>query len=309
MTTAITYLTALLRLGRPLFLAGGFLHFALGTLIALVGGAPFNPQAFLWGQIAVTAVQLMTHYGNEYYDLAADRRNPTPTRWSGGSRVLVDGRVAPAVALGITLFFGTVGVVAGLVLAIVHDAGSLAPGMILLAAVLALGYSAPPLRLHSRGLGELTVAVIVTLLTPLLGYKLQAGRLALAPLLAVAPLFALQFAMMLTLELPDATGDAIVGKRTLVVRLGSAGAVRLHNAALVAAYVALPFLICSGLPPLAAGAVLLSAPVAIWQAVRLARGSWTDPTTWDSTSFWAIGLLVGPAVSELAAFLWLFQSR
>lgn len=307
--TAITYLAALFRLGRPLFLTGGFLLYALGVLIALVGGAPINPRALLWGQVAVTAVQLMTHYGNEYYDLPADRRNPSPTRWSGGSRVLVRGQVAPAVALSVTLFFGVVGLAAGVGLVTWFGAGTPALVLIALAAVLALGYSAPPLRLHSRGLGELTVALIVTLLTPVLGFYLQAGRLALSPFLAVAPLFPLQFAMMLVLELPDATGDALVGKHTLVVHLGLDGAVRAHNAALAVSYGSLPFLVWAGLPPLAAGAVLLGAPVAAWQAVRLARGSWTDPSTWDSASFWAIGLLVGPALAELAAFLWLYQSR
>lgn len=309
MIEAITYVKALLRLGRLLFLTGGFLLYGLGALVALVSGAPLDGAALLWGQVAVTAIQVMTHYSNEYYDLAADRANPTPTRWAGGSRILVTGRLSPRVALGIALVFCGIGLAAGLALAFALHRGSLSLLLVLLAAVMALGYSAPPLRLHSRGLGELSVALVVTLLTPLLGFFLQAGQLALPPLLPIVPLFGLQFAMMLVLELPDAVGDAAVGKHTLVVRLGPAGAVRLHNLALAIAYLSLPFLIRLGLHPLVALAALLSSPVALWHMGRLIRGAWRDPDVWDSLSFWAIGLLVGTAAAEVAAFLWLLQSR
>jgi 1,4-dihydroxy-2-naphthoate octaprenyltransferase len=309
MITATTYLASLFQLGRVLFLTGGFLLYGLGALVALASGAPLDATALFWGQVAVTAIQLMTHYSNEYYDLPADQVNPTPTRWAGGSQVLVAGRVSPAVALGIALLSCGVGLAAGLTLTFILHEGLLTLGLIVLAAVLAFGYSAPPLRLHSRGLGELTVALIVTVLTPLLGYSLQVERLPLRPLLAVVPLFLLQFAMMLILEIPDQAGDTAVGKRTLVVQLGPAGAVRLHNLLLCAAYLSLPVLIWAGLPPVAAGAVLLSAPVALWQGARLARGAWRAGDRWDNLSFWAIGLLVGTAAAEVLAFLWILQSQ
>ncbi len=178
-----------------------------------------------------------------------------------------------------------------------------------LGALIALASGAPPFRLDSRGLGELTVALIVTVLTPLMGFALQAGRLTLLPLLVVVPLFALQFAMMLVLELPDLAGDTAVGKRTLVAQLVPAGAVRLHSTVLALAYLSLPCLVWAGLPPIVAAAALLSAPVALWQARRLSQGAWGDRSAWGSLSFWAIGLLVGTAVAEVFAFLWAFQSR
>ena len=42
-----------LRLGRPLFLIGGFLLHGLGVVIALTAGASLNVSALIWGQIAV----------------------------------------------------------------------------------------------------------------------------------------------------------------------------------------------------------------------------------------------------------------
>src|SRR6185295_4945507 len=98
---------ALVRLGRPLFLGGGFVLYGLGAAIAAqagacVGGA-IDWRRFVWGQIAITATQLMTHYCNDYCDYEADRANATPTRWSGGSRVLPAGELPRAVALAAAL--------------------------------------------------------------------------------------------------------------------------------------------------------------------------------------------------------------
>ncbi|MES1166090.1 MAG: prenyltransferase, partial [Verrucomicrobiota bacterium] len=89
---------AFIRLGRPHFLLGGGLLFGLGAAIAVAGGAVFDVRLHCLGQAGITCVQLMTHYANDYFDLAADRANATPTRFSGGSRVLPSGVLSPRVA-------------------------------------------------------------------------------------------------------------------------------------------------------------------------------------------------------------------
>lgn len=299
----LSRLSAGIRLGRPLFLVGGVLMHTVGVLIALNVGASLNWSALLWGQLAVTSVQLMTHYSNEYFDLPADRLNPHPTRWTGGSQVLVRGELDPGLAGLVATVFGVIGLAAGLVLALMVNAGPLALPLIVLALVLALQYSAPPLALHYRGLGEVTEAVIVMGLTPLLGYYLQQGALNTRPLLVLIPLMLLQVDMMLVLNLPDEAGDRAAGKTTLVVGLGAAGAVRLHNGLLAAAYLSLPLLASIDMPRLVAAALLMPAPVALWQAWRLARGAWQEPARWNSLAFWAIGLPVGSAGAVAAAYL------
>lgn len=60
MAPALTQLVALIRLGRPLFLGGGFLLFALGAALARVAGHAIDPARYALGQGAVTALQLMT---------------------------------------------------------------------------------------------------------------------------------------------------------------------------------------------------------------------------------------------------------
>jgi len=293
-----------IRLGRPLFLVGGFLFHALGVVIALYTGARLNLPALFWGQVAITSIQLMTHYSNDYFDLAADRANQTPARWSGGSRILPAGLLPPRVALIAAIGLALLALAATLVLGLWLTAPLTIP-LLLLALLLAWGYSAPPLRLHSRGVGELTTALLVPGLTPLVGFYLQAGLLELLPFLAVFPLCCFQFAMLLSINFPDAAGDAVTGKRTLVVRLGSEQAARLYVAILSAAYLSLPLLVWSGLPlPVALAAGLL-APAAAWQIWRVRRGAWANPAAWDSLAFWSIGLLMGTAALETAAFLWL----
>jgi 1,4-dihydroxy-2-naphthoate octaprenyltransferase len=253
--------------------------------------------------VAITSIQWMTHYSNEYFDLAADQANSTPTRWAGGSRVLVSGWLRPQVALAAALALAGIALVAAIVLALWVRPGPWTFPVLVTGLLLSWGYSAPPWKLHSRGLGELAIAVVVAGLTPLVGYYLQRGRLDLVPILAVLPLCALQFAQALGIELADMEGDAATGKRTLVVRLGRPAAARLMIAAMVLAYAMVPLLALLGLPLVVGIAILLSMPVATWQAWRLARGAYSDPRQWDSVAFVGVGLVMGTAALELVAFV------
>src|ERR1700724_2579167 len=100
---ALARVRAFGRLGRPLFLGGGFVMYALGAALAGYAGVVVDWPRYAWGQLVVTAIQLATHYSNDYFDVAADKANATPTRWSGGSRVLVDGGLPRWVALATAL--------------------------------------------------------------------------------------------------------------------------------------------------------------------------------------------------------------
>ncbi|HYO89761.1 MAG TPA: prenyltransferase [Candidatus Limnocylindrales bacterium] len=300
---------AFIRLGRLQFLAGGVLLHALGVSMALYSGATLDITALVWGQIAITATQLMTHYANDYFDLEADQANQTPTRWSGGSRVLVDGALPAQTALVAALVLAAIALGANSVLNIfVHP--SLATFVLLAVSQCAAWfYSAPPLRLHSRGLGELMAAIVVAGLTPITGYMLQRGQLDLLPVLAVTPLVALQFAMLLSIEFPDAEGDRQVGKGTLVVRLGMRHGIMLYTLAVCSAFVSLPLLVRAGLPGGVGLAVAALLPVAVgllWQAVR---GDWCNPLRWGSFAFHTVLLLMGATAAQVLAFLLLIGLR
>ncbi len=296
-----------LRLGRPLFLLGGFLLHGLGIVMALYDGAKLDVEVLLWTQVAITAAQLMTHYSNDYFDLAADAANTTPTRWSGGSRILAEGHLPSRVALITAVVMAVVSLLATLYLALVLESGPLTTPLLLLAIALGWSYSSPPFQLNMHGLGEITGAILITGLTPIAGYYLQAGALTIHPFLAVLPLACFQFAMLLVINFPDAAGDIASGKHTLLYFLGPARAVRLYVGALLLAYFSLPVLVWLGLPTLVAGALLLISPMAIWQGWRMWRGAWADAKEWDSLGFWSIGLVMGSSGAEFVAFLLLVQ--
>ncbi len=294
-------LAAFVRLGRPQFLVGGFVLYGLGAALAAAGGARFDGARYAWGQVVVTLTQLMTHYANDYFDLEADRANLTPTAWSGGSRVLPGGVLAPSVALRAALALLAAAVAAVLLLA--RRAGTAPAALAAAMIALAWQYSAPPGRFCARGLGEAATALVVTGLVPAFGFLLQARALGRPVFLAAALPCALQFAMLLAIEFPDAAGDAAAGKRTLVVRMGALPAARLYAALTLAAFGALPLWAAAGLPARVALAPLVLAPIAVWQALRVARGGYGDSARWGSIAFWSVALLIAGAGVELGATL------
>ena len=290
-------LVAFVRLGRPLFLGGGFVLFALGAAVARASGHAIDGSRYALGQAAVTAFQLMTHYANDYFDLDADRANLTPTKWSGGSRVLTAGELPHRVALVAAIVLAVIGGVLALLL------GGRALLTLAVIFVLAWGYSAPPLRLCARGLGELDTAVVVTVLVPWLGFSLQApdGVGAHTLVLAIVPLALLQFAMLVAIEFPDAAGDAAAGKRTLVVRLGAARSVWLYVAAVTLAFLWLPLAWGLGLPSAVVLAAAIPAPIAGWR-ISSVRADSANVAAYERLTFFAVLLLVAMSACELIAF-------
>lgn len=297
-------LLAFLKLGRPQFLIGGFALYGLGAALSTVSFGPVDWPRYAWGQAFISAVQLMTHYSNDYFDLEADRANSTPTRWSGGSRVLINGAVPPIAALIAALVLAVValGVAFALSLRTGSPRGLLPFSLLILA--LSWFYSSPPLRLLSRGWGEATTAFVVTLCTPLFGFYLQQGALTRLPLLACVPLCGLQFAMLLTIELPDAAGDAALGKRTLVVRHGAERGARAAALIVGLCFLSLPLLVVLGLPGRIALAAALPAPLGAWHAWRLFRGAFRLPEAWESLAFTSVVLVLSTTCAELAG-VWL----
>ena len=95
-------------------------------------------------QAAVTSLQLMTHYANDYFDRDADARAQR-TPFSGGSGALVDGSLDPAVAWRAALVCLLAGLSAAALLLAAGRPGSAA--LLIAIAALAWAYSAPPLRL------------------------------------------------------------------------------------------------------------------------------------------------------------------
>jgi 1,4-dihydroxy-2-naphthoate polyprenyltransferase len=292
---------AFIKLGRFLFLIGGFVMYNLGVAIARYQGVSLDWTLYLWGQVAVTSTQLMVHYSNDYYDYAGDLLNDTYTPWSGGSRILPNGELPRSAALYGALFFGGCALVVSFILTALTSPATLV--LLLITIFLSWNYSSPPLHLHRQGLGEFTAAGIVAVLTPLLGYYLQAGKIDPLLLMATLPLALLEFNMLLSVHLPDAEADALAGKKTLAVRFGRDFVTRIYALLLILVYGLLPMLLMMGLPFEVALVIALPLPVAAFLLLKTATRQWGVTAHFSHLAFLTISLLMVTATLQALAFI------
>ncbi len=278
----LPFFSTLLQLGRPKFLIYSMVLFGLGTVAAAQSGVPLNFSLYLQGQLFISLTHLMTHYCNEYFDLDADRANPAPTSWTGGSRILVERILPPSVSLATAhiLLFCALGIGFALPTAT-------ARWMTFVILTLAWFYTAPPLRFNYRGLGEATVAVVLNGITPLLAFQLQTQTLSLSLIQVLIPTAIIQYVRMLVMNLSDIDGDRLVGKKTLVVFLGPKRAILLITLGQLIAYGSI-LLLALGTDLRPAGiTMLLTAPLSIWLVWRLFHGAIRNPKQANSVVFWA----------------------
>jgi 1,4-dihydroxy-2-naphthoate polyprenyltransferase len=285
-----------LKLTRPVFLLGGVLLYLLGALVAIVDGAVLHIGRLLAGQALVTAIQIMTHYANEYYDQYCDRLNDSRTWFSGGSGMLTLGVLSPETARRAALIAALCAFIALLV------AGGQVPAVFFIGAaslVLAWSYSAPPLALSGSGWGELAASLIVAFMVPLVGNMMQTGgRITPALLMVCLPLILIHFAMLIAFQVPDWKSDQAAGKRTLSVRLGLQRATRLHNIVLLLACILTLGLAVYRWP--GAYWAWLAVPLAGWQAYAISKVfSSTGGRRYLWLTMGAVGLFA------LSAMLWL----
>jgi 1,4-dihydroxy-2-naphthoate octaprenyltransferase len=256
---------------RPAFLSVTLVGVLLGLASAFAGGVALDPLT----ACVTLAFALVAHAGinvlNDYYDALngsdaanAERRYP----FTGGSRFIQNGVISVS-AMGIYGYALLAAVVpAGLWLTHASGDGLLWIGL----AGLAVGwaYSAPPLKLMSRGLGEAAVACGWLIVVAGADY-VQRGAFAWAPLVAGLG-FALHVANLLFInQFPDVKADAAAGKRNLVVRLGPQRARWLYPAIAGAAYLWLAGAVIAGALPALALVALVSAFPAFAATRVLAR--------------------------------------
>jgi 1,4-dihydroxy-2-naphthoate octaprenyltransferase len=214
--------------------------------------------------IGASFVQLGLNVANDVFDTAqgADDANVTPTKFSGGSRVIQYGLVSFRQMAGLaTIFYVAAGLIGLLLLALRGSPALLVIGIV--GFIVSIGYTAPPLKFVYRGLGEIAVAIGFGPLMLLGAYVVQTrGALAWEPVVASLPIALLVALILYVNEIPDRRGDARAGKRTLPVRLAKPTVIAGYRIAAVAAYVILVVGVATGLLPVTALLALLTIPLA-----------------------------------------------
>lgn len=261
----------IIRMTRPAFLLLTVVACVLGTATAAACGCGLDPGLALTAGVLAVLAHAAGNVINDLHDArsGADAANRNPmTPFAGGSRLIQQGQVSERqtaeVAWGLMLLVA----LGGLWLAVKTGGGLIPLGLAGLG--LAWAYSAPPLKLMSRGLGELAVGLVWFLVVIGADY-VQRRQFFLIPASAAASFALLTMAVLLINSLPDAFSDAQVGKHTTAVRLGADGSCVLYVLLILLAH-GWPALSTWWLiPPVQALWGLLSLPLSLSAAVLLVR--------------------------------------
>lgn len=208
----------ILKIIRIHIVLGGILAFTLGALLALVNGGTLDPLQFIIFYLIVFFGDLSTHYSNDCFDAAEDR--PQLKRLFSGNKILVHHPNLRPTALKTSLAFLSISVLIA-TLAVLSQKAPVELLLITLGAnFLGWFYSAPPLRLVSRGLGEVAIALAAGFAIPAVGYLAVMGRFDSLFGFFVFPFVLYGFILALSLQAPDVQVDRLGSKKTLGVMYG-----------------------------------------------------------------------------------------
>jgi 1,4-dihydroxy-2-naphthoate polyprenyltransferase len=247
-----------------------FLPAILCSVIAWCSG--YRPD--IVGFVLVVTGVTINHFGLNMLDDVCDYRHSVDREregesnpYTGGSGVLTEGLLTPAQLTSGAVVCFIVTALIGFYLTWTHGWPVLAFG--LFGMFCSVFYTLPPVKFGYRGLGELGLLINFGPVIGLGAYYIQAGSIALAPLILSLVMGMMMWSMIVINEIPDFEEDRAGRKRTLVVRLGRSRAVSLYLAGLVSAYLVLLAAVWTRLAPLAALAGLVSLPLSVKSALIL----------------------------------------
>ncbi|MCA1901468.1 MAG: 1,4-dihydroxy-2-naphthoate polyprenyltransferase [Candidatus Hydrogenedens sp.] len=205
----ILFLTA-----RPKTLGASIAPVIMGTAIAVRDGH-FHAISAICSLLGAVLIQILSNYANDYFDFVkgADRENRVgPIRaTSAGWLTPKQMQLALAILVITSLLPGGYLIYRGGLPILTIGAVSL---------ILAFAYTAGPIPLAYLGLGDLFVFVFFGPVAVMGTYYVQSFQVSLHGLLVGFSAGCLSIAILTVNNYRDVENDAVVGKRTLAVRLG-----------------------------------------------------------------------------------------
>lgn len=248
----------------------------VGTAIAWDRTGSFNFGYFILTLFGATFLHAGANVINDYFDhkRGCDEANKEFVRpFSGGSRMIQKGLLSPREVLIEALLFFTLGSLIGIYLVWSRGIPVLYIGIIGL--ISGFFYSAPPLSLNDRGIGEVLIGLNFGVLMVLGTYFVQTGSFSLEPIIASLPIALLVIAILYINEFPDYNADKQVGKNHLVVRLGKRRAATGYLLLISLAYISITAgVVFSAVTPFALLG-LLTLPLAV-KAVKTTLSNYDD---------------------------------
>ncbi|MBN1601238.1 MAG: prenyltransferase [Chitinispirillaceae bacterium] len=196
-----------------------FLPILMGQAVWVAQGGKLNLTAFFLVQLFGLFDQLYIVYANDYADQASDLINGTPTMFSGGSRVLVEGLLKPVELKIAAILMVILCLLCGILFSVLFGYHLMTP-LMSVGILLLWMYSYRPFRQSYRGGGEILQTSGTGLLLPLIGYYAQSGTIDAffwSLLLIVLPT---SLSCAIATALPDYPSDTKTSKRTIPVLIG-----------------------------------------------------------------------------------------
>ena len=210
---------SIFRLARLHFLIPGFMLYVMGYLLALLGGVDWDFAKFFFGYVIFGTAHLSVSFSNDYFDRKADQ-NSVKTFFAGGSKVLVTHPEFEPLALKTAIVLLLASVVANFFFTFIYAYSCWFFIFGLIGGLLGWFYSAPPLELEYRGLGELATILAVGLLMPGMGYFVASGTIGSLFQAFILPLGCYGLFFIITVELPDVESDTLSHKTNFLVKWG-----------------------------------------------------------------------------------------
>jgi 1,4-dihydroxy-2-naphthoate octaprenyltransferase len=244
---------------RPWSFTMTFSSVTMGALMAAIAGR-FDPVLYALVLAGMIAFHAATNVLNDFFDVrhGVDREGAPTTKYRLHPAAL--GQTPLSTILSLSLGLYAVTLAAGVYLAYVSSFSIL---LVLGAGVVgSVLYTADPVVLKARALGEVTVFAMWGLLIPLGSYMVQTGDYSWSPMAAALPIGLLVALVLLANNIRDIAYDGTVGNRTLAVVLGASSAEKVYAALLAAAYGLVVLGILGQLLPVWSLLVFLTAPAA-----------------------------------------------
>jgi len=246
---------------RPWSFTMTFSSVTVGTLLAFLLTRAFNPLLYLLAFAGMIAFHAATNLINDFYDVkhGVDRMGAPTTKYR--PHPVAAGAESPGtIRLWAGAFYAFT-LIAGVYLSLV-----ISPWVLVLVCVGVAGsflYTADPVVLKARGLGEVTAFLMWGPLIPLGAYLVQTGTLSALPVVLATPIGILVALVLLANNIRDIDYDGSVGMKTVPVMIGKANGSAVYGGLLLITYAFVPVSIVAGLLPLWSLIVMLTVPEAV----------------------------------------------
>jgi len=219
-------------LSRPPFHIVGILPFILGTFLAYRLTSVFNLEVFILGVSGVIMIMLSTYHSGEYFDYKGDilSNQLHKNQFAGGTRMLPSGKINPAIPLWTSVITFIVAAAIGIILQFVYKTGTYTLVLGALGAFPGFFYSTPPVRLVTRGIGEIFIGFCYGWLPVASAYYIQTGTIAPIIHWLAIPIGLSIINVILLNEFPDYEADKATDKKNLLYRIGKQKGIILYMA-------------------------------------------------------------------------------